>query len=265
MKWLERLERKLRWLAFPGLLKYLTFLTLVAFACRWARPDIGALLDFDRDKILHGEVWRLFSYTIATGGMMPFTGWSAFILFIVMNLAIFISDSMEGYWDSTRVTLYLLLSWLAQTAAMMILGDAFLGGSLIFASIFCAFATYFPREELRIFMIVPVQVRVIALIGAGITALAAFHEPFILLFIAPAFAPYLLWVLPDLIRGTAMLAGSAVRRSRFNRAQLPETEVFHRCQVCGRTDQTDRYLHFYTLPDGAEYCEDHVPSTPGRK
>lgn len=56
---IDRMERRLGWLTFPGLLRYYALLHVLVFAVSLFRPDLTELLDFDRGKILSGEVWRV--------------------------------------------------------------------------------------------------------------------------------------------------------------------------------------------------------------
>jgi len=79
--------------------------------------------------------------------------------------------------------------------------------------------------------------------------------PFFLL----AFANYLLFAGIPALRGGVRLAGAANRRKKFNANKLPESEAFHRCATCGKTDASDPALEFRVGTDGEEYCEEHLP------
>jgi hypothetical protein len=260
MRWLERLERHFNWLAFPGIYKYLAFLGIIVFASQWARPDIFALLDFNRAGISKGEVWRLFTFVPAAAGGFPFDALGTVMLFFATTIAIMISDSMDELWGSTRVTLYVLVSWAAVTAVQFVFGSGgFMAAGLIFSSMFFAFATFFPKVELMIAFIVPIQIRFLGWAAAVFLLIGVIKMPALLILVVPAMLPYAIWVLPEVIRGQASLAGAAVRREKFNRAQMPQSEAFHRCETCGRTENSDPNLRFFTTTDGKEYCADHLP------
>ena len=250
----------MEWLHFPGLFKYLTFLGVIAYACQWARPGIALLLDFDRSKILSGEVWRVFTFLFAPMGMRSFSALGVFFLFFAVQIAFMISDSLEQAWGTTRTTLYILVGWLGLIIAHFAFAPYSLASGLLFAaSMFFAFATLFPRVELMLFFIIPVQVRILAWIAAVILGLMVLTNPSSLVLVFPAMLPYLLWVLPDVIHSRKSLVKAAHRRRKFEVASRPESQAFHRCETCGRTERDPGDLEFYTLPDGKEYCQEHLP------
>ncbi len=61
MRWLERIEDRMHWIAFPGLLKYLALCGVVVSAWGWMTDSgsVMAAIAFDKGKILEGEVWRI--------------------------------------------------------------------------------------------------------------------------------------------------------------------------------------------------------------
>jgi hypothetical protein len=190
VRWLDRIERRLEWLHFPGLFKYLTFLGVIAYASQWARPNIGMLLDFDREKILSGEVWRVFTFLFAPMGSRGFGPVSVFFLFFAVQLAFMISDSLEEAWGTTRTTLYMLVGWLGLLVAQFAFApDSLASGVLFSASMFFAFATLYPKVELMLMFILPVQVRILGWIGGIIMLLTAWSEPWSRVLAFPARLP----------------------------------------------------------------------------
>ncbi len=260
MRWLERLERRLDWVHFQGLFKYLTFLGVIAYACQWARPNIGLMLDFDREKVLSGEVWRVFTFMFAPMGMAKFTPVGALFLYFAVRISFLISDSIEDAWGATRTTLYILVAWAGLIASHFLFAPASLAsGGMLYTSLFLTFATLFPKVEFMMFFLFPVQVRILGWITGVLLLLNGLFNPQSLLLTVPALLPYLLWVLPDVVHGRKSLVKAAQRRRQFNVAKIPETAAFHRCEVCQRTERDSEDLEFFTLPDGKEYCSEHVP------
>ena len=260
MRWLDRIERRLGWLHFQGLFKYLTFLGVIAYACQWMRPEIGRILDFDRDAILAGEVWRVLTFLFAPMGMQSFTPFGALFLFFAVQISFLISDALESAWGVLRTTLYILVAWVALIVSQFIFDTGLpAGGSMVYTSLFLAFATLFPKVEFSFFFLFPVQVRIFGWITGVLLLLNALTNPASLSLSVPALIPYALWVLPDVIRGRKSLVEAAGRRRKFNVASQPESLPFHRCEQCGRTERDAADLQFFTLPDGKEYCEEHLP------
>src|SRR5207248_816535 len=62
MTWLDKLERRVGFLAIPGLLRYVGFLTALVFVLEKVNPGYLRLLDLDSVAVMHGEVWRLVTY-----------------------------------------------------------------------------------------------------------------------------------------------------------------------------------------------------------
>ncbi|TAE75793.1 MAG: hypothetical protein EAZ65_09375 [Verrucomicrobia bacterium] len=260
MPWLYRLEQRLGWLQFQGLFKYLTFLGVIAYACQWIRPDIGLILDFDRDAILSGEVWRLFTFLFAPMGMRSFSPFGVLFLFCAVQISFLISDSLEAAWGVARSTLYILAASLALAASQFIfdVGMSAAGG-MLYTSLFLAFATLFPKVEFSFFFLFPVQVRIFGWITGVILLLQGLTRPESLMLTVPALIPYALWVLPEVIHGRRALVRAAGRRRAFQVASAPESQAFHSCEACGRTERDSADLEFFTLPDGREYCGEHLP------
>ncbi len=260
MRWLEKLERRLDWLHFQGLFKYLTFLGVIVYACQWVRPEIARLLDFDREKILAGEVWRVATFLFAPMGMRSYSPFGVLWLFFAVRISFLINDALEGGWGATRTTLYILVAWISLVISQLVFDSpSMASGSMLYTSLFLAFATLFPKVEFSMFLLFPVQVRIFGWITGVLLALNALTDPSSMILSVPVMIPYLLWVLPEVVHGRKNLVKAARRRRKFNLARLPETASFHRCETCQRTERDSEDLQFFTLPDGQEYCEDHVP------
>ena len=260
MRWLERIERKLDWLHFQGLFKYLTFLGVIAYACQWANKDIALLLDFDRQKILSGEPWRIVTFLFTPMGMREFGPVGVLFLYIAVSISFLISDSLESAWGATRTTLYILVAFIGLVVSNFLFPSAPpASGAMLYTSLFFAFATLFPKVEFLIFFLFPVQVRVLAGIAGVLLLLDSIFNPGNLALAIPSMIPYALWVLPDVIHGRKNLVQAAQRRRKFNVASKPEGTAFHHCEVCSRTERDPEDLEFFVMPDGKEYCKEHLP------
>ncbi len=260
MRWLERLENRLHWLAIPGFFKYLAMLGVLVSAVSWINPGIAETIAFDRSRILEGEFWRLFSFGFAPMGVFGFGVLSILFLVFATFIAFLISDSLEEVWGETRTTLYLLTAWGGMTVGPMLLDpQSPFVGSYLYLTMFFAFATFFPKYEFRLLGILPVQVRVLAWIAFGFMFLSLLGNWRLVSVIAPTLLPYALWVLPAYLRNRKALMEAGMRRRKFQAKASPEDDAFHRCNECGRTEVSDPELDFRTMHDGTEYCVDHLP------
>src|SRR5437868_11023424 len=62
MTLLDKLERRIGFLAVPGLLRYVGFLTALVFVLEKVNPGYLRLLDLDPVAVMHGEVWCMMTY-----------------------------------------------------------------------------------------------------------------------------------------------------------------------------------------------------------
>ncbi|HVJ46378.1 MAG TPA: hypothetical protein VM511_08345 [Luteolibacter sp.] len=260
MRFLDRLERKAGWLSFPGFLRFYVLFHALVFALQIFRPDIGLLLEFDRTKIMAGEVWRLMTFLFASSGVGGVTPMGALFFFFMVMIAFMISDALEGAWGVFRTSMFFYAGWMFLIVGNFISPVEFpSSGFLLYGTAFLAFATLFPKVEFRLFFILPVQVRFLAMIQGGIAVLSAILSPGLLPILLLGHLNYLLWAGIPALRGQARVMQSSQRRRSFNAKKLSKEEAFHRCASCGRTEISDSTLEFRIGADGQEYCDDHLP------
>jgi hypothetical protein len=259
MKSLGHWERRCGWLSFPGFLKYYAMMHALVYVLQVVRPDIGALLEFDRARILSGEVWRVITFLFASSGFAG-TGTLGILFFVFMvMIAFMMSEALEGAWGVFKSSLFYYCGILGLIIANFILPGAMAGsGFLIYGASFLAFATLFPRVEFMLFFILPVQVRFLAMLQAAMMLLAVPGNWLLLPFYLLGCANYLLFAGIPALRGTARVLESAQRRKLFRTAKMPEEESFHSCVWCDRTEVTNPELEFRVGPDGREYCAEHI-------
>lgn len=260
MTFFDRLERRCGWLAFPGFLRYYALMHVLVFVLQWMRPDLGDSLEFDRAKILSGEVWRVVTVFFAQSEFGRPGAFALLFLFFAIQFVFMVSDGLEGAWGSFKTSLFYYAGMLGILIANFVYPVPIpASGMLLYASAFLAFATLFPRVEILLFMILPVQVRFLGMLLALGLVLNVIRAPLLLPFYALALANYAIWAAIPTLRGTARLVDSAKRRKHFNAKKMPASEAFHTCASCDRTDVSDPHLEFRIGKDGEEYCVDHLP------
>ena len=260
MSFFDRLERRFGWLAFPGFLRYYALFHVLVFVLQLIRPDIGQALEFDRAKILSGEVWRVVTVFFANSqfgrpGLMTIV-----FLYFAVQFVFMVSDGLEGAWGSFKTSLFYYTGILGVLIANFVYPVAVpASGMMLYASAFLAFATLFPKTEILLFMILPVQVRFLGIFVAAGLALQLISAPILLPFFVLALANYAIWAGVPTLRGTVRVIESGKRRRAFNSAKVPASEAFHTCAVCKKTDVSDPHAEFRIGPDGEEYCSGHLP------
>ena len=218
------------------------------------------MLIFDRGKILSGEVWRVVTFlfsaaTLFSRGMMGMLA----MVFLVM-ISFMISNALEDAWGVFKTSLFMLLGMVGLIVANFLMPQLMPHcGLLLYGSAFFAFATMFPKVEFLLFLIIPVQVRVLAWILAACLVLQVFFNPWLVPFFLLGYGNYLIFAGIPAFRGTARVMEAAQRKRVFNPGKTPDAVAFHGCELCDRTEVTDPGLEFRVGNDGHEYCEDHLP------
>ncbi|GAA5127475.1 hypothetical protein GCM10023212_32410 [Luteolibacter yonseiensis] len=254
------MERRAPWLAFPGFLRYYALFHVLVFVIQLIRPEIVLMFEFDREKILSGEVWRLATMFFAgsqfmRGSLMM----SLLFLYFGVMFVFMVSDGLENAWGSFKTSVFYYTGIVAILGINFVV-DGFPGsGLMLYGSAFLAFATLFPRVEILMFLILPVQIRYLGMLTGGLILYSALKHPILLPFYLIGYANYLIWAAIPALRGTARVMEAGRRRKQFNAGKPPASEAFHTCAVCDRTDVTDPHMEFRIGRDGREYCKDHVP------
>jgi hypothetical protein len=126
----------------------------------------------------------------------------------------------------------------------------------LYQSLFFAFATFYPNEEIMVYFILPVKIKWLALIAAGMTLLGVVQQPVLLLPVLCGHLNYLVAFLPGLISERLHAAKVTDRRARFQEAAPASGSFFHQCSVCKKTEIDNPQLDFRVLDSGDEICSD---------
>ena len=81
MTWLDRLERRIGFIAIPGLPMILVGFTALVFVLAYLTPDFIPALVLDPVRVRHGEVWRLVTYIFIPSTLSPW--WILFALWFL--------------------------------------------------------------------------------------------------------------------------------------------------------------------------------------
>lgn len=259
MQFLGKWEIKFGWIAFPGFLRYYAIFHVMVYLLQFVSQDIGRILEFDHNKILAGEVWRLVTFLFASSGMSGFSPIGALFLFCMASIAFMMSDSLESAWGVFRTSVFYYVGYIGLIIANFLYVTPLYGsGFFIYIAAFFAFATLYPKVEFRIFFIIPVQVRWLAILSAVLLLLSIAKVPHYFGYLLLGFANYLLWAGIPALRGQARVVQSIQRRRKFQKAAYMDEDAFHRCTACHRTDVSDPELEFRMAQDGKEYCTEHL-------
>ena len=260
MNFFDRMERRWGWLAFPGFLRYYALFHVLVFVLQILRPDIGLALEFDRSKIFSGEIWRIATMFFASsqfGGLSFFT---LLFLFFAVNFVFMVSDGLEESWGVFKTSLFYYMGiWLVLLMNFIYPVGIPVSGTVLYGSAFLAFATLYPKKEILLFLILPVQMRFLGMFAGGLIVLNAIGQPVLLPFYLAGYANYLIWAGIPALRGTAAAIESGKRKKVFRAGKMSVSEAFHTCVICKKTDVSDPQMEFRIGADGEEYCTGHLP------
>jgi hypothetical protein len=128
------------------------------------------------------------------------------------------------------------------------------------STLFFAFARFFPDQIIYFMMLLPVKVKWMAWASAALILFGFIGGSWdYRLAVVAAFANFLLFFGREIFSEAATRREVEVRRRRFVGAPAAAEETMHRCEVCGRTEQTAPDLDFRVAKDGHEYCTEHLP------
>jgi membrane associated rhomboid family serine protease len=253
MNLLDSLEQRFGRFAIPGLIRIVAGFNALVFVLARLNPDFVALLDLDRRAIVHGQVWRLVTYIF-----IPTTNSPIWIVFVLLFLW-FIGEGLERAWGAFRLNLFYFLGMIGTTVAALSFGSNF-SNTMLNASLFFAFANFYPEEVIYVFFILPVKVKWLAWLSAALLLFGFATSPYSYrMALIAAFANYLIFFGPGLIRAARNRHETAGRRRRFADSSRPAEEALHHCAVCGATELTNANLEFRVARDGEEYCLAHLP------
>lgn len=276
----ERFCYQNRHKGIPNLMLYIALGSglLYAFTMATDNSILYSLLVFDRDLILQGQVWRLFTYVLTYSG--------GNILYTLIGLVCYYSlgRAMETVWGTCRFNLFYFTGVILMDVYCMIFGG-YATVEYLNLSLFLGYATLYPDAHFLLFFIIPVRAWIFALFYLGITAyqVVILSVPYFLfpynLFPLVALANYFLFFGAD-IKNVLPLSWrvKASRKKQKPKTYAPQQparkpiqfpsggaaqqEAYnHKCTVCGRTDVShpDLEFRYCSRCNGYHcYCEEHI-------
>lgn len=259
MRWINKLDRKYHNKGIPNLIAFILLFKAIAYVLSYMNPT-GQFLQniaLDPNAVLSGEVWRLFTF-IAT----PPSDSIIFVIFWFMLVYTY-GQALEHEWGTFRFNLFYLIGYLGTIMAAFI-GGGVVSTKFIDLSLFWAFAMIYPDFTLRLYFIIPIKVKYLALISGGFTLLQFFQGNLTWkIAIVMVLLNFILFFAGDIIQYFKKEKQVASHRRRFkgHHRQTSHLRIIHKCAICGITDQDDPQMEFRycTKCYGAvEYCIDHL-------
>jgi len=143
----------------------LLFLNVAFFMLEHQDPEKYArVFRFDWPAVTRGEVWRLLTWQFTQAG----TGWlEALSLFVTLLLLYMMGTAMEEAWGTRHFLVLFVLSTLGAAGVAAWLGIPLLGTYFVYYTLLFVYAAAFPGQTLYLFAVVPVRVRLIAMVSCA--------------------------------------------------------------------------------------------------
>lgn len=272
----------------PNLMLYIAIGTfIVTLLANMGYPQLLDLLMFNYTKILHGQVWRLFTFvfTMAT---------DVFSSLILLYCFYSLGRAVESYMGTLKFNFYFFSGVLLMDVFGMLFGGLtchqgqwiLIDCSVLFAdnmafwlylSMILCYSTLVPDSQFLLFFIIPIKAWVMALfylIYVGYLVLTmALQGGYFPQYLFPlvGLANYFIFFFRDV--PNLFPASWRIRRKKAKPVYTPQEPIayrakekatpsyMHRCTVCGRTDASNPELEFRYCSRCKGYfcyCEDHI-------
>ena len=153
--WLDRVEKRVGFLAAPGLPLFLVAMTVAVGIMREIKPEFVELLALDPAGLIRGEIWRAFTFLL----IPPLAGPLLLVLWIALQYRVL--QSLETAWGEFRLTFFIAIGAALTALGALGAGAEFGNSELVLAS-FLAFARLAPDQEVFVMFVLPVKLRWLA-------------------------------------------------------------------------------------------------------
>ncbi len=266
----------------PNLMLYISVGTLIVYFFTLIDPSnvLYRFLCFNRSAILHGQVWRLFTYIF-----IPTS--SGIWLFLLLFAYYGIGRMVEAVWGTLKFNLFYLCGVVIMDIAGLILGRTTTTYYLNL-SLFLALATMYPDNKVLLMYIIPIKMKYLAWVYLAFTVFDVIRGDFFSIF---ALLNYFIFFGKDCRNVLPGADHVGSRKFQFKRnsgggnpnwankyrsatgrrpgsgnhgeyKKVVDAPTYrHKCTVCGRTDVSNPELEFrYCSKCNGYYCycQDHI-------
>ncbi len=280
-RWLDRFAYKHPRFGIPHLINYILVGNVIIYLLdMFSGGQTSALLGLDfGSAILGGQLWRLVTFVFVPEAQKPL--WFMVSLFFYY----FLGNTMEQEWGCGKFTLFYLcgalLTFLASIVTYFWSGGAvsnMITLSAVHSTLFLAFATLFPDAQIRLYFILPVKAKWLAIfyVFMGVWEVVSINRIF-LPFLLPLLVPTLLasWInyaiffwsdLSSFFRGLMARTRHQTSKQTVNfkaatKKAQEQKGYLHKCAVCGKTDTDypDMEFRYCSKCNGYYcYCSEHL-------
>ena len=193
-KWLRFLARRLPWLGIPNIAIIFVTLQIFGFFLVTSDPMWIDRLCLDPVMVMHGEVWRLLTFLSMPLSMSPI--WMIFTLLFLYSIL----NSIESEWGDFKTTFYTLVSIVLTIIFSLVFSYPVVEITEFSSTLFLAAAAFFPEQEIRLYMVLPIKMKYLGWLALGFFGLHLFRGTWLdRLFLVTIYSNYLIFFGPSLL------------------------------------------------------------------
>ena len=276
--YMSKFEKKFGKYAIKNLSLMLILCYAVGYLVQLISPQFVLMLTLNPYEILHGQVWRLFTWILVPPERLDI------FTFIMLYFYYSVGTALEHAWGTCRYNVYIFSGFLFTVIAsflsmgvVYLIADGtmtpegarafFMFSSLMFStyytnmSILLAFAATFPNAQILFMLLIPIKMKWLG-IAYGVLLLLEFIEgSFLTRFAIGAsllnFGVF--WIVSH--NKIHMTPKQMKHRQEFKREVRVNSKITkHKCAICGKTDEMEGVeFRFCSKCNGNyEYCQDHL-------
>lgn len=289
---MNKWERKFGKYAIPNLTTILIGCYVVGYILNIVSPTLLNYLRLDPYAILHGQIWRIVTWVISP----PSTVGSSMDIFFVAIMLFFyysLGTSLERIWGTWKYNVYLFTGMLLTVAGSFLcfgiysvmlsatgselssylpvissLGALQISTYYINMSIFLAFAATFPNAQVLLMFVIPVKVKWMGYLYAGMLVYEmiqyfAVGYWFAVAAIGASLLNFVIFIVRNK-NGMRLSPKQKKRQAEFRqevKQSMAPRVTKHKCAVCGQTNEDDPDLEFRFCSKcngNYEYCSNHL-------
>ncbi|MBQ9141110.1 MAG: hypothetical protein IJX63_04870 [Lachnospiraceae bacterium] len=291
---MSNFEKKFGKYAIHNLSLMLIMCYVVGYIINWISPEFLGMLELNPYEILHGQVWRIFTWIIVPPESLD--------IFTLLMLYVYysIGTALENTWGAYRYNVYIFMGMIFTVLASFVAlgvcyafhGEAFANevwaqayfamGSSMFSTyyinmtIMLAFALTYPNVQMLLMFVIPIKMKWLGIIdgvylvmqfimGTGMDAsyygvIANVMDIFMRCSIAASLLTVgVFWLMCR--NRVHMTPQQRRRRQEFKReVKINPRPSGHKCAICGRTDQEEglEFRYCSKCEGNYEYCQEHL-------
>ncbi len=275
MHFLNKMERKFGRFAIRGLMKYIIICYIIGYLIEYLAPGLYSYLILNPYLIFHsGQIWRLVSWIL----IPPSTGNIIFAV-IMMVLYYQLGTALEQTWGTFRFNLYIfggvIFTILGALLLYVIVGVNDPVSNILVSSIgsgystyyinmtiFLAFAACYPDMQVRLYFLIPIKMKWMALVYAAFIIYDLITSGWtVRVSIIASLLNFIIFFFAT--RNYRIISPKEIHRKKNFRRQMhqPKGVTKHKCAICGRTELDDPNLEFRFCSKcngNYEYCQEHL-------